>query len=112
MDRLQWKARIGLVVVSSSTVAETRYPRVGSPDIGFFTSRMLLRPGGELEALVEMESSAGRAVEELASAQRRFHRLLLHRQRCPAGTGEGCRVLSGNAAAVGHRHHLHHACLH
>ena len=68
MDRLQWKAKIGLIVVSSSTVAETRYPRVGSPDIGFFTSRMLLRPGGELEALVEMESSAGRAVEELASA--------------------------------------------
>ena len=68
MDRLQWKAKIGLVVVSSSTVAETRYPRVAPPDVGFFTSRMMLRPGGEIEALVEMEANAGRAVEELASA--------------------------------------------
>ena len=68
MDRLQWKAKIGLVVVSSSTVAETRYPRVAPPDVGFFTSRMLLRPGSEIDALVEMEASSGRAVEELASA--------------------------------------------
>ena len=28
MDKLQWKAKIGLIVVSSSTVAESRYPRV------------------------------------------------------------------------------------
>ena len=69
MDRLEWKAKVGLIVVSSSTVAETRYPRVVPPEVGFFTSRMLLRPGGELEALVEMEANAGRAVEELASAQ-------------------------------------------
>ncbi len=68
MDKLQWKAKIGLVVVSSSTVAETRYPRVAPPDVGFFTSRMLLRPGGDIEALVEMEVGAGHAVEELASA--------------------------------------------
>ena len=68
MDKLQWKAKIGLIVVSSSTVAETRYPRVAPPDVGFFTSRMLLRPGGEIEALVEMEANADRAVEELASA--------------------------------------------
>jgi maleate isomerase len=68
MDKLQWKAKIGLIVVSSSTVAETRYPRVAPPDVGFFTSRMMLRPGGDIEALVEMEAGAGRAVEELASA--------------------------------------------
>jgi maleate isomerase len=65
MDRLAWKAKIGLVVVSSSTVCEGRYPRV-APDVGFFTSRMLLRGGGlaEIEA---MEANATRAVEELAS---------------------------------------------
>lgn len=65
MDRLAWKAKIGLVVVSSSTVCEGRYPRV-APDVGFFTSRMLLRGGGlaEIEA---MEGNAVRAIEELAS---------------------------------------------
>ena len=65
MDRLTWKARIGLVVVSSSTVNEGRYPRV-VPDVGFFTSRMLLTTGG-LDAMEAMEAQAGRAVEELAS---------------------------------------------
>ena len=66
MDRLAWKAKIGLVVVSSSTVCEGRYPRVAPPDVGFFTSRMLLRGGGlaEIEA---MEANAARAIEELAS---------------------------------------------
>ena len=66
MDRLAWKAKIGLVVVSSSTVCEGRYPRVAPPDVGFFTSRMLLRGGGlaEIEA---MEANAVRAIEELAS---------------------------------------------
>ena len=66
MDRLDWKAKIGLVVVSSSTVCEGRYPRVAPPDVGFFTSRMLLRGGGlaEIEA---MEAHAARAIEELAS---------------------------------------------
>jgi maleate isomerase len=65
MDRLAWKAKIGLVVVSSSTVCEGRYPRV-APEVGFFTSRMLLRGGGlaEIEA---MEANATRAIEELAS---------------------------------------------
>jgi len=65
MDRLAWKAKIGLVVVSSSTVCEGRYPRVAR-DVGFFTSRMLLRGGGlaEIEA---MQAHASRAVEELAS---------------------------------------------
>ena len=69
MDRLQWKAKIGLIVVSSSTVCETRYPRVTPLDIGFFTSRMLVGTGEGLQALVEMESNANRAAEELASAR-------------------------------------------
>ena len=67
MDRLAWKAKIGLVVVSSSTVCEGRYPRVAPPDVGFFTSRMLLKDGGGLAAMEVMESHAARAVEELAS---------------------------------------------
>ena len=65
MDRLAWKAKIGLVVVSSSTVCEGRYPRVAR-DVGFFTSRMLLNGGG-LAAIEAMERSAARAIEELAS---------------------------------------------
>ena len=67
MDRLAWKAKIGLVVVSSSTVCEGRYPRVAPPDVGFFTSRMLLKDGGGLAAMEAMEAHAARAVEELAS---------------------------------------------
>jgi len=66
MDRLAWKAKIGLVVVSSSTVCEGRYPRVAPPDVGFFTSRMLLSEGG-LAALEAMEGYAARAMEELAT---------------------------------------------
>jgi maleate isomerase len=65
MDRLAWKAKIGLVVVSSSTVNEGRYPRV-APDVGFFTSRMLLTDGG-LDAMEAMEGHAARAIDELAS---------------------------------------------
>jgi maleate isomerase len=66
MDQLAWKAKIGLVVVSSSTVCEGRYPRVVPRDVGFFTSRMLLRGGG-LAGLQAMEENAARAMEELAS---------------------------------------------
>lgn len=69
MDRLDWRAKIGLIVVSSSTVSETRYPRVAPRDIGFFTSRMLIPPGESLAALVEMEKNASRAAEELATAK-------------------------------------------
>ena len=66
MDQLEWKAKIGLVVVSSSTVCEGRYPRVVPRDVGFFTSRMLLNGKG-LQGLEAMESNAARAMEELAS---------------------------------------------
>lgn len=66
MDHLTWKAKIGLVVVSSSTVCEGRYPRVVPRDVGFFTSRMLLRGRG-LAGMAAMERHAARAIEELAS---------------------------------------------
>jgi maleate isomerase len=66
MDRLIWKAKIGLVVVSSSTVCEGRYPRVAPREVGFFTSRMLLCGDG-LAGLEAMEGNAARAMEELAS---------------------------------------------
>jgi maleate isomerase len=66
MDRLAWKAKIGLVVVSSSTVCEGRYPRVAPREVGFFTSRMLLHGDG-LAGLETMEGNAARAMEELAS---------------------------------------------
>lgn len=63
---LTTKAKIGLVVVSASTVSELRYPKV-APDVGFFTSRMMLGGVG-LEALLEMEGNSSRAVQELATA--------------------------------------------
>ena len=66
MDQLEWKAKVGLVVVSSSTVCEGRYPRVAPREVGFFTSRMLLSGGG-LQGLEAMECNAARAMEELAS---------------------------------------------
>ena len=67
LDGLTPKAKIGLVVVSASMVSELRYPRA-VPDVGFLTSRMMLGGDNGLEALLEMEKSSSRAVEELASA--------------------------------------------
>ncbi len=66
LERLSTKAKIGLVVVSASTVSELRYPKV-MPHVGFFTSRMMLGGDG-LEALLDMERNSSRAVQELASA--------------------------------------------
>lgn len=65
MDQLQWKAKIGLVVVSSSTVCEGRYPRVLPREVGFFTSRMLLSGGG-LQGLEAMEELASVPVDVIA----------------------------------------------
>ena len=67
LEGLSPKAKIGLVVVSASTVSELRYPRV-VPEVGFFSSRMMLGGDGGLEALLEMERNSSRAVQELASA--------------------------------------------
>ena len=66
LEELSVKAKIGLVVVSASTVSELRYPKA-VPDVGFFASRMLLAGDG-LEALLEMERNSSWAVQELASA--------------------------------------------
>jgi maleate isomerase len=66
MDHLAWTAKIGLVVVSSSTASEGRYPRVAPRDVGCFPSRMLLRGRG-LAGMAAMEHQAARAIEELAS---------------------------------------------
>jgi maleate isomerase len=63
------KAKIGLVVVSASTISELRYPRAAPPGVGFFTSRMLLGEDQGLQGLIEMETNAVRAVQELASAR-------------------------------------------
>ena len=67
LEALATKAKIGLVVVSASTVSELRYPRA-MPEVGFLASRMMLGGDNGLEALLEMEKSSSRAVEELASA--------------------------------------------
>ena len=68
MEQLVWRAKVGLIVVSSSTIPEARYPQAAPPGVGFFASRMLLPPGDGLEGLIQMERSASRAAEELASA--------------------------------------------
>ncbi len=67
LEELSPKAKIGLVVVSASTVSELRYPRA-VPGVGFFASRVMLGGDHGLEALLEMESNSSRAVQELASA--------------------------------------------
>ncbi len=69
MDRLDVQTKIGLVVVSTSSVSELRYPKAAPPRVAFLTSRMMLAPGESIEALIEMESNASRAVGELASAK-------------------------------------------
>ncbi len=69
MDKLDLRTKIGLVVVSASTISELRYPKVAPPGVGFFTSRMMLAEGESIDALIEMEGHAVRAVGELASAK-------------------------------------------
>ena len=64
MDALDVRTKIGLVVVSASSVSELRYPKAAPPGVAFLTSRMMLAPGESIEALVEMESNASRAVGE------------------------------------------------
>jgi maleate isomerase len=68
MEGLVARAKIGLVVVSSASISEARYPRVAPPGVRFLTSRMLIKGGGTA-ALLEMERNTVRAVEELASAK-------------------------------------------
>ena len=69
MDQLDVQTKIGLVVVSASSVSELRYPRAAPPGVAFLTSRMMLAEGESIDALIEMESNASRAVGELASAK-------------------------------------------
>ena len=69
MDQLNVQTKIGLVVVSASSISELRYPKAAPPGVAFLTSRMMLSGGGGIEALLEMESNAGRAVGELVSAK-------------------------------------------
>ena len=69
MDQLDVQTKIGLVVVSASSVSELRYPQAAPPGVAFLTSRMMLAPGESIGALREMESNASRAVGELASAK-------------------------------------------
>ncbi len=67
LEPLTRKAKIGLVVVSASSVSELRYPQA-VPEVGFLASRMLLAGDQGLEALLQMEQNSSRAVQELASA--------------------------------------------
>ena len=69
MDQLDVQTKIGLVVVSASSISELRYPKAAPPGVAFLTSRMMLAEGESIDALIEMESNASRAVGELASAK-------------------------------------------
>ena len=69
MDKLDVQTKIGLVVVSASSISELRYPKVAPQGVAFLTSRMMLAEGESIEALIEMEGNAVRAVGELASAK-------------------------------------------
>ena len=69
MATLDVRTKIGLVVVSASSISELRHPRVAPPGVAFLTSRMMLGEGDGIGALISMEASAGRAVGELASAK-------------------------------------------
>ena len=69
MDQLDVQTKIGLVVVSASSISELRYPRAAPPGVAFLTSRMMLEEGEGIDALIKMESNASRAVGELVSAK-------------------------------------------
>ena len=69
MDQLDVRTKIGLVVVSASSISELRYPKVAPPGVAFLTSRMMLAEGESIDALIKMEDNASRAVGELASAK-------------------------------------------
>jgi len=66
-EQLQWRARIGLITTSGQIISEPRFNQLAPPGVTFHTTRMLNRGGG-LEALIEMEKSALRGVEELSTA--------------------------------------------
>ena len=63
------QTKIGLVVVSASSISELRYPRAAPPGVAFLTSRMMLEEGEGIDALIKMEGNASRAVGELVSAK-------------------------------------------
>lgn len=69
MDQLDVQTKIGLVVVSASSISELRYPKAAPPGVAFLTSRMMLAEDEGIDALIEMEGNAVRAVGELASAK-------------------------------------------
>ena len=69
MDQLDVQTKIGLVVVSASSISELRYPRAAPPGVAFLTSRMMLEGGDGIDALIKMEGHASRAVGELVSAK-------------------------------------------
>ena len=101
LEELTTKAKIGLVVVSASTVSELRYPRA-APDVGFLASRMLLGGDQGLEALLEMERNSSRAVQELASAGVDSIAYCCTVSGAQRGPGEGSEVLRGDGAGVRH----------
>ena len=100
---LTTRAKIGLVVVSASTVSELRYPRA-APEVGFLASRMMLGGDNGLEALLEMEKKLLAGGGGARVRRRGLHRLLLHGERGAAGVGEGPRVLRRHGAPVRSTH--------
>lgn len=60
-----WRARIGLIVPSPNTVAETEFWRMAPDGVTIHTTRMLLRTGDVKDPLSDMEQFLPRVLEEL-----------------------------------------------
>ena len=106
LEPLTTKAKIGLVVVSTSTVSELRYPRA-VPEVGFLASRMMLGGDQGLEALLEMEKSSGEGGAGAGLGGSGLHRLLLHGEPAPSGdwrrTGSSATTWSGDGVRPSRR---------
>ena len=60
-----WRARIGLIVPSPNTVAETEFWRMAPEGVTIHTTRMLLRADEVKDPLRDMEQFLPRVLEEL-----------------------------------------------
>ncbi len=60
-----WRARIGLIVPSPNTVAETEFWRMAPEGVTIHTTRMLLRADEVDDPLTDMEQFLPRVIEEL-----------------------------------------------
>lgn len=68
IDRLGWRARVGLILPSVNTVVEPIFYAVAPPGVTFHCSRTYIR-GTATQDVLAMEKEKHRAVDELLSAK-------------------------------------------